>query len=201
MILCGDWVRQQTLCSPFHLSLLSSARSCLTLRDPMDCSMPGFPVHHHLPKLIQTHVYQVGDAIQPSHLLSSHTLPISSWKNRVKISGNEAFLTAAKETAPGLPGSNNKEAYIHKPHWNITKLLTDTGAPLHMLLGPAESNKKPISPFLLGRAIIMFFPYSFHQPQSKCWPKSSPLEHWQVLAHPQLLDATKNKEGIFDRKS
>ena len=38
---------------------------------PMDCSTPGFPVHHHLPQLAQTHVHQGGDAIQPSHPLSS----------------------------------------------------------------------------------------------------------------------------------
>ena len=43
--------------------------SCLTLCDPMDRSMPGLPVHHQLLELAQTHVHQVGDAIQPSHLL------------------------------------------------------------------------------------------------------------------------------------
>ena len=37
----------------------------------MDCSMPGFPVHHQLPEFTQTHVHWVGDAIQPSHPLSS----------------------------------------------------------------------------------------------------------------------------------
>ena len=37
----------------------------------MDCSMPGFPVHHQLPKLAQTHIHRVGDAIQPSNPLSS----------------------------------------------------------------------------------------------------------------------------------
>ena len=37
----------------------------------MDCSMPGFPVHHQLPELTQTHVYQVSDAIHPSHPLLS----------------------------------------------------------------------------------------------------------------------------------
>ena len=41
---------------------------------PYDCSMPGFPVHHHLSELAQTHVHRVGDAIQPSHPLSSHHL-------------------------------------------------------------------------------------------------------------------------------
>ena len=49
----------------------SVAQSCLTLWNPMDCSMPGFPVHHQHPELAQTHVHQVDNAIQPSHLLSS----------------------------------------------------------------------------------------------------------------------------------
>ena len=47
----------------------SVTQSCLTLYDPMDCSTPGFPVHHRLPELAQTRVHQVGDAIQPSHPL------------------------------------------------------------------------------------------------------------------------------------
>ena len=47
----------------------------LTLCDPMDCSMPGFPVHHQLLELAQTHVHQVGDAIQTSHPLSSPSPP------------------------------------------------------------------------------------------------------------------------------
>ena len=46
-------------------------QSCLTLCDPMDCSMPGFPVHHKLSELTQTHVHRVNDAIQPSHPLLS----------------------------------------------------------------------------------------------------------------------------------
>ena len=50
--------------------LSSVAQSCLTLCNPMDCSTPGLPVHHQLPEFTQTHVHQVGDAIQPSHSLS-----------------------------------------------------------------------------------------------------------------------------------
>ena len=49
----------------------SVTQSCPTLCDPMDCSTPGLPVHHQLPELAQTHVHRVGDAIQPSHPLSS----------------------------------------------------------------------------------------------------------------------------------
>ena len=49
----------------------SVAQFCPTLGNPVDCSMPGFPVHHQLQELAQTHVHQVGDAIQPSHPLLS----------------------------------------------------------------------------------------------------------------------------------
>ena len=49
----------------------SVAQSCPTLCDPMECSMAGFPVHHQLLELAQTHVRPAGDAIQPSHPLSS----------------------------------------------------------------------------------------------------------------------------------
>ena len=50
--------------------LSSVVQPCLTLWDPMDCSMRGFPVHHQLPELAQTHVHQVSDAVQPSRPLS-----------------------------------------------------------------------------------------------------------------------------------
>ena len=49
----------------------SVTQSCPTLCDPMDCSTPGLPVHHQLPKFTQTHVHRVSEAIQPSHPLSS----------------------------------------------------------------------------------------------------------------------------------
>ena len=59
----------------YSVQFSSAARSCLTLGDSMDCSMPGFPVHHQIPELAQTHVHQVCDAIQPSHPLSSPSPP------------------------------------------------------------------------------------------------------------------------------
>ena len=57
----------------YRFSLI--AQSCLTLCDPMDCSTPGFPVYHQLLEFTQTHVHWVGDAIQPSHPLSSPSPP------------------------------------------------------------------------------------------------------------------------------
>ena len=59
-----------------NFSLSSVTQSCLSLCDPVDCSTPGFPVHHQLPELAQTHVHQAGDAIQPFHPLSSLSPPV-----------------------------------------------------------------------------------------------------------------------------
>ena len=57
------------------LQFSSIAQSCPTLCNPMDCSVPGVPVHHQFQELIQIHVHRVGDAIQPSHPLSSPSPP------------------------------------------------------------------------------------------------------------------------------
>ena len=53
----------------------SVAQSCPALWDPMNCSTPGFPFHHHQSELAQTHVHWVGNAIQPSHPLLSPSPP------------------------------------------------------------------------------------------------------------------------------
>ena len=57
----------------FQFSLV--AQSHPILYDPMDCSMPGLPVHHQLPESTQTHIHWVSDVIQPSHPLSSPSPP------------------------------------------------------------------------------------------------------------------------------
>ena len=53
----------------------SVSQTCLTLSEPMDCGIPGRPVHHQLPEFTQTHVHWVGDTIQPSHPLLSPSPP------------------------------------------------------------------------------------------------------------------------------
>ena len=66
------WVANLMLCS---VQFSSVAQLCPTLCNPMNCSMPGLPVHHQLPEFTHTHVHQVSDAIQPSHPLSSPSPP------------------------------------------------------------------------------------------------------------------------------
>ena len=65
----GGWITAPKDCC------CSFSQSCLTLCEPMDCSMPGFPVFHYLLEFAQTHVHWVSDAIQPSHPLSSPSPP------------------------------------------------------------------------------------------------------------------------------
>ena len=73
------WTYKWRACPGSYLWILlqfsSVAQSCPTLCDPMNRSMPGLPVHHQLPEFTQTHVHRVGDAIQPSHPLSSPSPP------------------------------------------------------------------------------------------------------------------------------
>ena len=62
-------------CNISSVQFSSVAQSCPTLCDPMNRSMPGLPVHHQLLEFTQTYVNWVGDAIQPSHPLSSPSPP------------------------------------------------------------------------------------------------------------------------------
>ena len=65
-----DLLNEHMILSVINLSLVQSL-SRVQLCDPTDCSMPVFPVHHQLPEFTQTYVHWVGEAIQPSHSLSS----------------------------------------------------------------------------------------------------------------------------------
>ena len=67
----------------------SVAQLCPALCDPMNRSMPGLPVHHQHP---QTHVHQVGDAIQPSHPLSSPSPPLPPSPPSIRVFSNESTL-------------------------------------------------------------------------------------------------------------
>ena len=77
-----------------------------TLCDPMDCSMPGLPVHHQLPEFTLTHVHQVGDAIQPSHPLSP---PFSSCPKSRPASGSfpvsQLFASGGQSTGASASAS------------------------------------------------------------------------------------------------
>ena len=75
MSLMSQWGQNHIQFLPERHQFSSVAQSCLTLCDPTNHSMPGLPVHHQLRESTQTHVHRVGDAIQPSHPLSSPSPP------------------------------------------------------------------------------------------------------------------------------
>ena len=69
------WVKSLGLYCMVNVQFSSVAQSCPTLCDPMDCSMPGLPVHHQLLEFTQTHLHWIDDAIQLSHPLSPPSPP------------------------------------------------------------------------------------------------------------------------------
>ena len=77
-------------CSVFQFSSVQ-LHSCVWLCDPMDCSMPGFPVHQQFPEIAQNHAHQVSDAIQPSHPLLLPFLMPSIFPS-VRVFSNESDL-------------------------------------------------------------------------------------------------------------
>ena len=76
----------------FSVQFSSVSQSCLTLCDPMDRSTPGLPVHHQLLESTQTHVHRVGDAIQPSHSLSSPSPPAFNLSQHHRVFSSESAL-------------------------------------------------------------------------------------------------------------
>ena len=75
----------------------SVTQSCLTPCNPIDCSTPGFPVHHQLLEPTQTYFHRIGDAIQPSHPLTS--IPVSSCLQSFPASGLFQWVSSSYQVA------------------------------------------------------------------------------------------------------
>ena len=110
--------------------LNSVSWSCPVLCDFTDCSTPGFPVHHQLPELAQTHVHQVGDAIQSYHLsspspafnLSQHQGLFQWWNSSPKYSSPDFVLESASQRTQSVTESKYKEC-ITKVNTSVTKCV------------------------------------------------------------------------------
>ena len=85
------WCKVIFLNTLFSVKFSSVTQTCPTLCDPMNHSTPGLPVHHQLPEFSQTHVHRVGDAIQPSHPLSSPSPP-APIPPSIRVFSNESIL-------------------------------------------------------------------------------------------------------------
>ena len=99
----------------------SVTQSCPTLCNSMDCSTPGFPVHHRLPELTQTHVHRVSDAIQPSHPV----VPFSSRLHSFPASGS--FQMSQFFAPDGQSIGVSASALVHPMNIQDWSLLGWTG--------------------------------------------------------------------------
>ena len=83
---------------PSSVQFSSVAQLCLTLHDPMNCSTPDLPVHHQLLEFTQTHVHWVGNAIQPSHPLSSPSTPAPNPFQHQSLPMSQPFAWGGQST-------------------------------------------------------------------------------------------------------
>ena len=97
----------------------SVTQSCPTLCDPMNRSTPGLPVHHQLLEFAQTHAHRVGDAIQPSHPLSSAPPPAP---NRSQHQGLFQWVNSSHQVAKLLEFQLQHQSFQWTPR---TDLLQD----------------------------------------------------------------------------
>ena len=89
----------------YSVQFSSVAQSCPTVCDPMNRSTPGLPVHHQLPKFTQTYVHQVGDAIQPSHPLSSLSPPAPNPSQHQSFPMSQLFTWGGQSTGVSASAS------------------------------------------------------------------------------------------------
>ena len=122
----------------FYIQFSSVAQSCPTLCNPMNLSMPGLPVHHHLPEFIQTHVHLVSDAIQPSHPLS---FPFPPAPNPSQHQGLFQWVSTSHEVAKVLEFQLQHQSFQWTPR---TDLLWDglVGSPC----SPRDSQESSPTP-------------------------------------------------------
>ena len=130
----------------FYYYHFSSVQSCPTLCDPMNCSTPGLPVYHQLPEFIQTHVHWVGDAIQPSHPLSSPSPPVP---NPSQQQGLFQWVNSSHEVAKVLEFQLQHQSFQWTPRtgWitlqskGLSRVFSNTTVQKHQFFGAQPSSQ------------------------------------------------------------
>ena len=109
----NEWIKKIW---DISIQFSSVTQSRLTLCDPMNYSMPGLPVHHQLPEFTQTHVHWVGDAIEPSHALSS---PSPSAPNPSQHQGLSQWVNSSHEVAKVLEFQFQHQSFQWTPRTDL----------------------------------------------------------------------------------
>ena len=107
-----------------HVWLFIVVQSCLTFCNSMDCSMPGFPVLHHLLQFVQTHAHWIRDAIRPSHPLSPFSLSCpQSFPASVSLPVRQLFKSGSQSIgwsfSFSISPSNEYSGLISSKDWLI----------------------------------------------------------------------------------
>ena len=131
-----------------YLQFSSVAQSCPTLRDPMNCSTPGLPVHHQLTEFTQTHVHRVSDAIKPSHPLSSPSPPAPN-PSSIRVFSNESTLHMRwpkywSFSFPIIPSKEIPGLISFRMHW--LDLLAVQGTLKSLPCSPRDSQESSPKP-------------------------------------------------------
>ena len=124
----------------------SVSQSCQTLCDPMNCSMPGLPIHHQLPEFIQTHIHQAGDAIQPSHPWSSPSPPAPNPSQHQSFPMSQLFTWGGQSTgvsalASFLPQNTQGWSPLEWTGWiclqskGLSRVFSNTTVQKHQFFG------------------------------------------------------------------
>ena len=131
----------------------SVTQSCLTLWDSMNCSTPGLPVHYQLMEFTQIHVHRMGDAIQPSHLLSSPSPP-TLIPPSIRVLCNESTLRMRWPKYWSFSFSINM-IVLFLVFWETSKMFSIVALPIYILISSIR-----VFPFLYIFANI-FYLWSF----------------------------------------
>ena len=145
----------------------SVTQSCPTLCNPMNRSMPGLPVHHQLPEFTQTHVYQVSDAIQPSHPLSSPSPPAPNPSQHQSFPMSQLFTWSGQSTGVSasvlfLPKNTQDWSPSEWTVWislqsrGLSGVFSNTTVQKHQFLGAQLSSQSNSHPFMTtGKTIAL----------------------------------------------
>ena len=95
----------KVICYILYCCCCSVTKFCLILCDPMDCSTPGFPVHHYLLEFVQTHVRWISDIIQPSHPLSPPSPPALNLSQHRGFPVSQLFTSGGPSTGASASAS------------------------------------------------------------------------------------------------
>ena len=168
--------------SPAEFS--SVALSCLTLCNPMDCRIRGLPVHHQLLEFTQTHVHWVGDAIQPSHPLSSPSPPTFSLSQHQGLRG-EAKRGGKYLENEGESGKFSRRDTEATEVWKVKESESEVAQLCPTLCDPMDCSLPGFSVHAIFQARILEF-----RRGRNLWKGhlTWPLWSWSVLLRPEFTN-------------